>query len=636
MKNQKKAASLTHPIRYAFTILNTLVLLLSASLVQAAIGYKDGFDKAILMGHSFFRPGTEDLETLAPHMGYLRHNQYRHMAGGENGDPGSLWRDIGEDEGAKAEIKLGGVELLALTSFSEHDGDSDYEDYVTWIDFTLQYNAESLDTVALMIPWDSYILYPNYADYRARIDEANQLMHTLVQQLRNAYPELTIIAIPVAEAMARLWKLFDDGELGPEVKGVWRDGDADYMQKDNRGHAGYVLEDAIGLIWQQTIYPETDIRTLQNTPTYQKNWTYDLRQLAREIWEDDSYAHRYNDDAINPAPPEFNASPIIENEATIATSYTGSTLADNAFDDNGDTLTFAKISGPSWLTVSTSGALSGTPTISDAGLNSFVVSVSDGDFAAVEGTLEIAVQDYNANNNPPVFSSSSLTRTDATVGQAYNDTIAGSATDVDGDPLSYSKVSGAEWLNVDSDGTLSGTPNAAYIGDSVVTVAVNDGDGGSDTATLTVKVIEPPVNNVLINDDMESFNSTGWVTDWKDNTGRSYSGESALKANQSSNDLVSPELDTSAMSTLTLSFKYYNLRVDANDDVSLMLWNGSSYISVEEIGDNGNGAWLEYNGTISQAQYPQFFRSDFKFKIEATSLDFREAVWVDDVLLTAD
>lgn len=636
MKTCKQPASKMPPIKHALSMLGVLTLLLSTSIAQAAIGYKDGFDKAILMGHSFFRPGTEDLEVLAQHMGYVRHYQYRHMAGGENGDPGSLWRDIGENEGAKAEIKEGGVELLALTSFSEHDGDSDYEDYVTWIDFTLQYNADSLDTVALMIPWDSYILYPNYIDYRERIDEANQLMHTLVQQLRNAYPELTIIAIPVAEAMARLWRLFDDGLLGPEVKGVWRDGDSDYMQKDNRGHAGYVLEDTIGLIWQQTIYPETDIRTLQNPPTYQKNWTYDLRQLAREIWEDDSYAHRYNDGPVSPVPPEFNASPIIESDATVDISYTGSTLSDNAFDDNGDVLTFAKVSGPGWLSVANDGTFSGTPTGSDIGLNSFVVSVSDGDYSLVEETLEIVVNDFNPNNNPPVFSSSSLTRSDATVGQAYNDMITGSATDEDGDFLTYSKVSGTEWLNVASDGSLSGTPNAAYIGDSVATIMVDDGDGGSDTATLTITVIEPPVSNVLIDDDMESFNTTGWVTDWRESTGKPYSGETSLKANQNSNDLESPEFDTSTMATLSLSFKYYNQRIDANDDVSLMLWNGTSYISVEEIGDDGNGTWHEYNGTITQAQYPQFFRSDFKFIIEATSIDFREAIWVDDVLLTAE
>ncbi len=313
------------------------------------------------------------------------------IAGGSNGDPCSLWRDIGENEGAKAEIKQGDVELLALTVFSELDGDSDYEDYVTRIDFTLQYNEDSLDTVAIMIAWDSYVLYPNYVDYRARIDDANQLVHTTISQLRTAYPDLTIIAIPVAEAMARLWKLFDDGLLGPEVGGVWKDGDRDYMQHDNRGHAGYVLDDTIGLIWQQTIYPETDIRTLANPPTYQKNWTYDLRQLAREIWEDDSYARRYNDGPINATAPEFTSSPIVETNATAGLSYTGATPSDNASDDNGDALNFAKVSGPTWLNIASNGALSGTPSTSNLGQNSFVVSVSDGQFAPVEGTLQINV-----------------------------------------------------------------------------------------------------------------------------------------------------------------------------------------------------------------------------------------------------
>jgi len=43
----------------------------------------------------------------------------------------------------------------------------------------------------------------------------------------------------------------------------------------------------------------------------------------------------------------------------------------------GDQLTFTKVSGPVWLTVAGSGALSGTPADTDSGTNTFLVSVSD-------------------------------------------------------------------------------------------------------------------------------------------------------------------------------------------------------------------------------------------------------------------
>jgi hypothetical protein len=44
---------------------------------------------------------------------------------------------------------------------------------------------------------------------------------------------------------------------------------------------------------------------------------------------------------------------------------------------NGDELVFSKVSGPGWLSIAGNGALSGTPTIADAGTNTFVVSVID-------------------------------------------------------------------------------------------------------------------------------------------------------------------------------------------------------------------------------------------------------------------
>jgi hypothetical protein len=802
MKSYKNKAFNSSVIKQVFVMLSTLTLLLSTNIAQAAIGYKHGFDKAILLGHSFFKPGTDDLEVLAPFLGYDRHNQYLQTAGGTNGDPGSLWRDIDELEpdNAKAEIKMGGVELLALTVYDPADGDSDYEDYVTWIDFTLQYNAGSLDTVAIFVPWNSYQQYPNYEDYRAITDDSTVFMNDLIQDLRVAYPQLTILHIPGGEIMTRLWKLHDDGLLGPEVKGIYFPNDRNYLQRDNIGHPGYVVEDAIGLVWQQTIYPETDIRTLNNPPTYQKDWTYDLRQLAYEVWSDESYAHRYNDGPITPTPPEFNASPIIESATIVELAYNGSTLADNALDDNSDELSFARVSGPSWLKVAADGALSGAPESSNLGLNSFVVSVSDGEFAAVEETLQVTVidadveskiledasfenvgtpstngnwaeisaswndsgsgtnevarkafssesdgdwavrlktvgpiyQDLNVSvsegetlevsfyagrakdtlvvagggvlesafivgstryslsvdttalpqdswqqythnvtvsdsgpasiefirlsgepfidavsevkivaapdNAAPVFASSSITRSDALADQEYNDTIAGSATDADGDTLTYSKVSGDTWLLVAENGALSGKPNEGFIGTSTAIVKVSDGEagGGSDTATLSIIVNEAPVSSALIDDGFESFNSTGWVTDWEESTAEHYTGETSLKGSSTTNNLESPEMDISSKSSITLSFKYYIQDIDPNDNVVLMIWNGNSYINVAEIGDDADRTWLEYNRTVTKAQYPMFFKSGFKFKIEASNLSSGGAIWVDDMLLIAE
>ncbi|WP_222847376.1 sulfatase-like hydrolase/transferase [Pontiella desulfatans] len=62
-------------------------------------------------------------------------------------------------------------------------------------------------------------------------------------------------------------------------------------------------------------------------------------------------------------------------------------------DADGDELSYAKIRGPEWLTVSNAkfGKIEGTPAADNVGINLFVVSVSDGVNAPVEATMELDV-----------------------------------------------------------------------------------------------------------------------------------------------------------------------------------------------------------------------------------------------------
>jgi len=141
-------------------------------------------------------------------------------------------------------------------------------------------------------------------------------------------------------------------------------------------------------------------------------------------------------------------------------------------------------------------------------------------------------------------------------------------------------------------------------------------------SNVTVSSGNPnPAPGELINDDMESFNTTGWVTDWIQSTENSHSSSTSLYAGPSQNDLVSPVLDTSGKTSLTISFWYRIDGIDADDDVRLQLFNGS-YIDIEEIGDDAEGTWLQYKSTATRAQYPTLFRSDFRMKIEASSIGF--------------
>ena len=86
--------------------------------------------------------------------------------------------------------------------------------------------------------------------------------------------------------------------------------------------------------------------------------------------------------------PEFTVDPIVRT-ATQNVALSGQTLAGSAFDPNGDAITFSKVSGPSWLSVASNGALSGTPNA--VGTETFKVKVADPSGFYTEATLSITV-----------------------------------------------------------------------------------------------------------------------------------------------------------------------------------------------------------------------------------------------------
>ncbi len=96
------------------------------------------------------------------------------------------------------------------------------------------------------------------------------------------------------------------------------------------------------------------------------------------------------------------------------------------------------------------------------------------------------------NGTAPVFSQDPITRPTAPIGEAYDKTIAGMATDANpGSVLTYSKVGGPRWLSVGSNGRLSGVPAAGDAGLNRFIVRVTDLTGLADDATLDISVPGP-------------------------------------------------------------------------------------------------------------------------------------------------
>ena len=190
--------------------------------------------------------------------------------------------------------------------------------------------------------------------------------------------------------------------------------------------------------------------------------------------------------------PTFTDDPIVTSQAYASAnySYQAQSIAPYGSDvDVGDTLTYSKVDGPSWLTVASNGALSGTPAGGDAGsTGSCTVQVSDS-VATDQATLSI----YVRSNNAPVFQSDPYTLDDEPENIAYSgETLSGLATDADGDAITYSKYSGPTWLTVSASGALSGTPGDSDVGANQWTVRATDIAGATDDATLNITVVNCP------------------------------------------------------------------------------------------------------------------------------------------------
>jgi Family of unknown function (DUF6288)/Putative Ig domain len=96
--------------------------------------------------------------------------------------------------------------------------------------------------------------------------------------------------------------------------------------------------------------------------------------------------------ALVESPPVFAANPMVVGGAKERFVYSGQTLAGRISNvADGDTVIYSKTSGPSWLTVARDGALSGTPPLGSAGMNSFGVQATGSGSLSASATLQIPV-----------------------------------------------------------------------------------------------------------------------------------------------------------------------------------------------------------------------------------------------------
>ncbi len=195
--------------------------------------------------------------------------------------------------------------------------------------------------------------------------------------------------------------------------------------------------------------------------------------------------------------------PVIKSVNAPQVSSQGSTplfawISDAAGDPV--TINWTQVAGPG--TASFTDSSNARTDVSFDTFGTYVLQVTATDIdGSSTATIEIAV-----GPTPPVFAEDSFSTSDGYLNWPYSDSIAGAASDTNGNPITYAKVSGPAWLNVASDGMLSGTPTGSDVGLNTFTVSATDIDG-SDTATLNIELMSLPSKP----DAIMHFNARGMV-----------------------------------------------------------------------------------------------------------------------------
>ncbi|HEY9183125.1 MAG TPA: putative Ig domain-containing protein [Gammaproteobacteria bacterium] len=202
------------------------------------------------------------------------------------------------------------------------------------------------------------------------------------------------------------------------------------------------------------------------------------------------------------APPTISGTP--PTSATVGAQYT---FTPAAADANGNPLTFSIANRPSWATFSTStGLLQGTPASANVGtFGNIMISVSDGQATAQLPAFSIAVT--QAPNRAPTISGTPSTA--VVPGTQY--TFTPTASDPDGDTLSFSIANGPAWAVFDAaSGRLQGTPGAGDVGTTTgIVITVSDGALTASLPAFTVTVQAVAVGSATLSWTPPTLNTDG-------------------------------------------------------------------------------------------------------------------------------
>jgi len=219
----------------------------------------------------------------------------------------------------------------------------------------------------------------------------------------------------------------------------------------------------------------------------------------------DSFTFTASDGSLTSGAATVTVTVTAVNDAPVAADVSGATTEDTAVDV---TLAATDVDGDA-LTYSAGAAANGTVTVAGAtatytpnanfnGSDSFTYTANDGTVDSASATVTVTV---TAVNDAPVAADAALAVDEDTSGD-----VTLSATDSEGDAVTFSVGTAANGTVALSGAVATYTPNADFNGSDSFTYTANDGTSDSAPATVTVTVAavnDAPVFTAELADSMQ-------------------------------------------------------------------------------------------------------------------------------------
>ena len=309
----------------------------------------------------------------------------------------------------------------------------------------------------------------------------------------------------------------------------------------------------------------------------------------------------------------------------------------NDTDADEDTLTVASVTHGTHGNVTNNGTdVTYTPEANWSGTDSFTYTADDSN-----GGTDVAIVTVTVGSVPDApEANDDVVTTDEGVAVIVD--VLANDTDADGDILTVASVTQGTDGGVTNNGTdVTYTPEANWSGTDSFTYTADDGNGGTDVATVTVTV--DPSEAVEFYDSFEvSEWDNNWVednqNDWFRSTQRATDGSSSAEVDGNAADAtltMANTIDLSGKADAMLTFSWYiENNWDAGEYIALDVSDvdGVSLHEIRALRGNINTEGVWHHESVNLSSY---MISNFRIRFRAKVNNYREDGNVDDVRIVS-